>query len=651
MTAAPAKLAPTLAVPWWDRSSRWIAFGMFVAVLLAYAPIFSAGYIWDDAGHVTRPELRTLGGLFRIWFEPGATQQYYPLLHSAFWLEAHVWGDAPLGYHLLNLLLHATSACLFAAVLRRLAVPGAWLAAILFALHPVAVESVAWVSEQKNTLSTALYLFAALAYFRFDEGRAPKAYAWASFLFFLALATKTVAATLPAALLVIFWWRRGTLNLRRDVVPLLPWFGLSLAGALTTSWVEHTLIGAAGADFNLDPVQRVLLAGRAFWFYASKVIWPIDLMFVYPRWTIDASVWWQLLFPLTAIGLVVALWFRHWRGTLAAVLLFGGTLFPALGFINVYPFIYSFVADHFQYLADLALFALIGAGASRFLPRVGVGVGATFITLVALTLGVLTFRQTTMYRSEVTLYETTLARNPAAWMAHINLGISLVNAGRAADAIPHYEAALKLRPDYAEGENNLGYALNAEHRPADAIPHFERALQLHPTYAEAHNNLGISLSQLGNAAEARRHFETAVQLNPHYPEAHLNLGLTLAESGQTNAAITQFAEAARLRPGYGEAELNWAIGLTLTDRFVEAVPHFRRALDLSPDSWTTHLMYGRALARANQLDEAVAQLSIALELNPNSAEAHGLLGQVFRQLGRPADASRELQEAARLGRR
>ncbi|MDI1318806.1 MAG: hypothetical protein PSW75_01255, partial [bacterium] len=337
----------------------WCAL-VFLLILVAYLPALSGGLLWDDNGHITRTDLRSWEGLFRIWSEIGATQQYYPLLHSAFWLEHHLWGDATLGYHLLNVLLHATTACLFGRLLQRLAVPGAWLAALLFALHPVCVESVAWISEQKNTLSAVFYLAAALAYLRFDDGeRTPRRYVLATGLFVLALLTKSVTATLPAALLVVGWWRRGRLDWRRDVRPLLPWFVLAGASGLFTAHFESALIGAQGADFNLGVLQRCLLAGRVVWFYLGKLAWPADLIFIYPRWTIDTAVWWQWLFPLAGLALLggLAWWSRQSRGPLAAALLFGGTLFPVLGFVNVYPFVFSFVADHFQYLASLAVFA------------------------------------------------------------------------------------------------------------------------------------------------------------------------------------------------------------------------------------------------------------------------------------------------------
>ena len=340
-------------------------------MFLVYQPAWQGGFIWDDEGHVTRPELRSWQGLCRIWFNLGATQQYYPLLHSAFWTEHILWGDATLGYHLLNIALHALAALLVAWILRRLAVPGAYLAAAIFALHPVQVESVAWITELKNTLSGVFYLGAALLYLRFDETRQRRLYLGALGLFVLGLLSKTVTATLPAALLVVFWWRRGRLSWRRDVLPLTPFFVLGAAAGVFTAWVERKLIGAEGAAFELSLIQRFLLGGRAVWFYLGKLLWPAKLLFIYPRWQLSQAVWWQYLFPAGALLLLAVLWGLRgrWRGPLAGLLFFVGTLFPVLGFCNVYPFIYSYVADHFQYLASLGIITLVAAGAALLLER------------------------------------------------------------------------------------------------------------------------------------------------------------------------------------------------------------------------------------------------------------------------------------------
>jgi hypothetical protein len=340
---------------------------LLMATLTAYFPALTGDFLWDDAGHVTNPALQSWSGLARIWFEVGATQQYYPLLHTAFWIEHRLWGDATVGYHVINVLWHVTSACLLVSILRRLAIPGAVLAASVFALHPVCVESVAWISEQKNTLSTVFYLAAALAWLRFEDDRRPARYAIASLWFLAAMLTKTVTATLPAALLVLAWWRHGRLSWRDDVRPLLPWLALGVSAGLGTAWFESTHIGASGDAFTLSLVERGLLAGRVVWFYLGKLLWPVDLTFFYPRWTIDATSAWQWLFPAATLGLLAGLvwWQRRNRAPLAAALLFGGTLFPVLGFVNVYPFVFSYVADHFQYLAGLAPLALLTAAATR----------------------------------------------------------------------------------------------------------------------------------------------------------------------------------------------------------------------------------------------------------------------------------------------
>ena len=337
--------------------AAWLAAAVLaVAVFLAYQPCWQGGFLWDDDAHVTAPALRSWQGLWRIWSDVGATVQYYPLLHTAFWLEHRLWGDAVLGYHLLNVALHCLAAFLAWAVLRRLKVPGAPLAAAVFALHPVHVESVAWIAEQKNTLSAVFYLAAMLAYLRFDRSRKVPAYLGAFGLFVLALLTKTVTATLPGALLVVFWWQRGRLSWRRDVLPLVPFLLVGAGMGLITTWWELEHNRCVGPEFHMTWMQRSLLAGRAVWFHAGKLFWPEPLIFIYPRWRLDPAAAWQYAFPLAAVALLAALWAlrRRTRGPLAAALFFGGTLFPTLGFFNLYTFRYTYVANHYQYLASLA---------------------------------------------------------------------------------------------------------------------------------------------------------------------------------------------------------------------------------------------------------------------------------------------------------
>ncbi len=653
---------------------------IFAVTLLAYLPAVRGGFLWDDDGHVTREDLRSLGGLERIWCEMGATQQYYPLLHTAFWVEHRLWGDAVVGYHLANILLHAAAACLLVAVVRRLALPGAYLAGLIFALHPVCVESVAWISEQKNTLSTVFYLGSALVYLRFDQDRRPSRYFLAMSLFVLALLTKTVTATLPAALLVVFWWQRGRLQWTRDVWPLLPWFGLGATAGLLTSWVERTFIGAQGADFTLNLLERGLLAGRVIWFYLGKLVWPADLMFIYPRWTVDGAVWWQYLFPLGSLALVagLALLARRPRGPLtraataglapaaaaglAGFLIFAGTLFPVMGFINVYPFIFSYVADHFQYQACLGIIVPVAAGltlaagplltsrapALRQLAPVGAA------ALVAV-LGALTWIHSGTFRDGQTLYRDTLARNPACSMAHNNLGLILSQiAGRMPEAIGHYEAALRINPRYAEAHLNLGSALaKIPGRLFEAIAEDEAALRIFPGLADAHNNLGVALSQVsGRMPEAVDQFEAAVRLRPGSAEMHDNLGVALISIPKRLPEATDHLETAmRINPGSAVMHSHLGVALTKTPgRLPEAMVQFEEAVRLSPGSAAMHNQLGIALAKIpERLPEAIAQFEAAVRIDPGSAEAHENLGKTLLQVpGKLPEAIAHLEAAVRL---
>ena len=630
---------------------------IFCATLVAYLPALRGSLLWDDYGHLTRPDLQSLHGLWRIWFDLGATQQYYPLLHSAFWMEHRLWGDAVLGYHLTNVLLHAASACLVVMIVRRLALPGAWLAGLVFALHPVCVESVAWISEQKSTLSGVFYLAAALAYLHFDRSRRASQYWLALGLFVLALLSKTVTATLPAALLVIFWWQRGRIAWKRDLLPLVPWLALGASAGLFTAWVERTLIGAEGADFTLTLLQRCLLAGRVICFYAGKLFWPVNLTFFYPHWTVDSGEWRQYLFPAAVLALAVglALVARRHRGPLAGFLIFAGTLFPVLGFFNVYPFRFSYVADHFQYLACLGIVVPVSAALAMAARRIPAGKlpRIAMAALLPALLGSLTWAQSGMYRDVETLYTETLARNPGSWLAHNNLGDTLhLMPGRLADAIAEYRMAASLAPGFEKAHNNLGNALTEAGRPQEAIPELETALRIKPRYAEAHNNLGDALAQMpGNLPAAMDEFQTALRIKPDFAEAHYNLGNALAQIPERMPdAIAQFQEAIRIRPDYLAAHANLGGMLAQTPGGLPAaIAEFQAALRIAPHSAEAHYNLGSALRLQGRLADAIAEYQAALRIEPDSANAHYNLANALLQMpGRLPDAVAEYREALRL---
>jgi Flp pilus assembly protein TadD len=527
----------------------------------AYVPALRAGFIWDDDDYVTANRmLRSAAGLWRIWSEPGAVPQYYPLTFTTFWLESHAWGFNAAGYHAVNVALHALSAVLLWRVLSFLRVPGAWLAAAIFAVHPVEVESVAWITERKNTLSGTCYLGALLSYLHFACGRGRRRgrfYALALVLFAAALLSKTVAASLPAVLAVILWWKRDRLD-AAALAPLVPMFALGLAAGSVTAWLEKTYVGAVGADWNLSLIERGLIAGRALWFYAASIIWPHPLVFFYPRWRIDAGIWWQYAYPVAAALVVACLY--GWRkrigkGPLAAVLCFVLILVPALGFVDVFPMRYSFVADHFQYLGSIACIALVAALVWRIpvVPR-------TVISVVALALlSVLTWFRAGEFRDQETLWRATIEKNPAAWMAHNNLGLQLFARGRAEEAMAHYRAALAVKPDDAFAANNLGRALAAAGNLDEAVAEFHRALASEPQNAEARTNLGNALAAQGHLSEAAAEYRIALEVRPRYADAHNNLANVLAMLGRTDEAIAHYRAALAIDPEYRDARDNLAL--------------------------------------------------------------------------------------------
>ncbi len=673
-----------------DRRRQWpswlVGAALLVATLAAYQPAWHGGLLWDDDKHVTSPELQSLHGLTRIWFDLGATQQYYPVTHTAFWVAHRLWGNATLPYHLVNIGLHALSAFLVLVILRRLGVPGAILAAALFALHPVQVQSVAWISEWKNTLSGVFFLLSGLIYLRFDSDRRPRDYAASVGLFVLALLAKSVTAVLPGVLLVIFWWQRGRLEWRRDVVPTLPLFAVGATAGLFTAWVERTYIGAQGAEFHLSAIDRLLIAGRAIWFYLGKVFWPVDLNFEYPRWSIDSSVAWQYIFPLAGLALLAVCWLlrKRSRAPLAALLLFGGILFPALGFLNVYPFKYSFVADHFQYLAMIPIVTAVAAGATiasnRWLvDRRSIATVAGGVLVAAL--AVMTWNQSHDYRDAVTLYRSILARNPTSWLAHANLG-ALLRPTAPDEALAHLTEAVRLKPDSDVGHYNLANLLQQIGRSDDAVREYRETIRLTPGMALAHYNLGNTLLQMGRAAEAqaaytdairldpnlalahggmcralqalgkpdeaRRSCETAIRLQPDLAVLHYDYAGVLMAQERLEDAVAEYTTATRLRPDSVEAQNDLGSVLQQLGRFEEARQHYEAALAISPDLGLTHSALCSTLQMLHRLDDARRECEAAVRLQPELAVAHYDLGNILQQQGQLEASVAQYLEALRL---
>ncbi|HEY5313333.1 MAG TPA: tetratricopeptide repeat protein [Pirellulales bacterium] len=526
--------------------------GIVCLTFVAYVPALSAGWIWDDDHYVTKnPLLRTPGGLLSIWLDPAATPQYYPLVYTTFWLEYHVWRLAPLGYHLVNLLLHAANAVLAYRVLRLLMLPGALLAALIFSVHPVEVETVAWVTERKNLLSTLFYLGALGSFLRYwpadrsePAAGANKWYLASLLMYSAALLSKTVTCSLPAAILLLRWWKIGHVG-KRAWLMTAPMFAVGGYLAVITVVLEKYHVGAVGEPWDLSFASRLLIAGRALWFYLAKLAWPGNLIFIYPRWHIDPHVPWQWAWPI-AFALLLAgclvLRRRIGRGPLAALLLFAGTLLPALGFFDTYPMRFSFVADHFQYLASLACIAAFSATLAA---RLGTQALRAVSLVIVILLVPLAWHRIPAFRDDESLWNDTLAKNPDAWMAHNNLATLLAKQGKYAAAAEHYARVVQINPGYPQAHANLASQLAILGRPREAEAQFREALRLAPHYAEAHYNYGTVLAKAGKYAAAKAEYERAVHDDPLLGLAQYNLAVLLLSEHQPAEAAKHFHAALR----------------------------------------------------------------------------------------------------------
>lgn len=610
---------------------RPTTFGIVLIILLtfiAYIHAIQAGFIWDDPDYViTNHTLRDFQGLAEMWTNPRSLPQWYPLVHTTFWIEYHLWGLNPHGYHVVNVLLHIASSLLLWRVLSRLHVPGAWLAGAIFALHPVHVESVAWITERKNVLSAVFALLSLLAYLKFvdnDEKRArpldvDRYYVWSLVFFVAALLSKSVTATLPGVLGVMVWWKRGTIRWR-DLAPLVLFVVIGAASGLHTAYIEMHHVGAMSdriVELDLSLLDRFVLAGRVIWFYFTKLLIPWPLVFIYPQWVKpDATVWWQWVFPMGVIvGLLVLLMSakRFGKGPAVTGLVFCGALFPALGFLNVYPMRFSYVADHFQYHASMALIAALAAG-------VWVLAGRAAATLL-IPLLLLTFVRARVFHSEETLWLDTIAKNPDSWMVNTNLAHVYRNDGRYDLADRYYLRALELRPDIHDTHTNVGMAYGQRREFEKALYHLNEALKVNPDFAPAYYSIGLVYQLQGRTDLALESFRIALEKNPSYPEANHRLGRILERQGNTLEAIERYRLAVGAQPASAEARYDLAVSLLGLKQFPEAAANLLEVVRLRPDwaeAWSNLGASQFALGRA---DDAARSYERALRLKPDLAQA------------------------------
>jgi protein O-mannosyl-transferase len=645
---------------------RWRAW-LFVLLLagvttLAYRPAWNGGFLWDDDAYVTSNDLLIApDGLRRIWFSFDSPSQYFPLVYTTFRIERALWGLNPAGYHVVNILLHIANALLVWQLLARLKVPGGWLAAAIFALHPVHAESVAWITERKNVLMAVFFLVTLLAWIEFVDERTMRRwrfYALALVLYALALFSKTTACTLPAALLLILWLQKKPIGKQR-LVQVVPFFMLGVAMGLLTVWWERYHQGTHGPLFALSPIERILIASRAVWFYLGKLIWPSSLTFIYPQWTIAPTHLLDYRWLLATGALCAVIYFMRryvGRSVEVAALFFVATLSPVLGFIMLYTFRYTFVADHYQYMASIGPIALASAGvtslagafkASRYF------IFGTAVSIVA-TLAVLTWRQSATYADIEPLWRTTIARNPNCWMAHNNLGIVLSQKGEIDDAIAHYRKTLEMRPDYSEADYNLGNALLQKGELDEAIMHCQRAVAAQPNDPEAHVGLGNALVQKALIDEAIVHYQKALAIRPYYVAAHYNLSHAFLEKGEADAAIFHCAAALSIQPEHADAHTNIATALLEKGQVADAIVHYEKALKIAPRSVSAqnNLAWILATSSSASLRSGNKALELARQANQLSGGGNPVvlrsLAAAYAEVGQFAKAVEVAQGALRL---
>ena len=628
------------------RGRRYTAAGSIVLVTLAvYIPAIRGGFVWNDeeVGGLTKNIVLEENGLYRVWFTTESVN-YWPMVWTSYWLEHQLWGLNPTGYHVVNVLLHAACALLIWRILIRLNIPGAWLAALVFAVHPVNVESVAWITQRKNILSLLFFLVALLSYLRFEDCRR-RAWYWMTVVSFLvAMLSKGAVVSLPVVLLLCGWWRRGAIT-RRDLLRSLPFFAVAALMSGVEIWFQYAR--AIGEDVIRDDtiLQRLIGAGWVVWFYIYKALLPIRLCFIYPRWEIDATNWLAYLPGLALLALLGLCWRyrRSWgRPLVFALGYYVLTLGPALGFVDIYFMRYSLVADHYQYVSIIAIIALAVCAGRVVLKWLGQARGwptRAVAAALVLVLGLLTWQQGYAYENAETLWRDTLRKNPTAWMAHSNLGNMLTAQGELDEAIGHYRQALRLKADNAEVHNNLGNALALKGRPDEALGCYREALRLKPDYADAYNNLGFVLALQGKLEQAIDHYRRALEFSPGYVKAHVNLGHALSQQGLHNEAMQRYELAARLDPDHDSL-----------------IPHLREALRLVSDSPELHCELGRRLVATGRPDEALQHFRQAARLRPNwplplKELAWTLATQLDANLYQKQEAIRVGERAAELTRR
>lgn len=689
------------------RPVHWIYVGIIIIwCMLAYIPALRAGFIYDDAPHILHSPTLTHSweSLVYVWIRPAWTPQYYPLTHTLWWMQYQLWGFSPLGYHLVNILGHIGVSVLLWKVLVNLQIDVriAFLTAAVFALHPVHVESVAYVSELKNIVSALWYFMSGLYYLKFhyqlnDEDSTLRVKRWMAILYYslsllmyvAALLSKTVTASLPVAMALVLWWKDGRIR-RCHMIALFPFVVLGMALGLTTAWLERHQIGTAAFpdEFGFTVAERFLIAGRATCFYAQKLLWPGDLTINYIRWTVDTLIWQHWLYLLAVVGVIGSLWVaRRWigRGPLVSCLYFVITLAPALGFVDVYPFRFSFVADHYQYLASIGVIIIISSACVWVYDHGTTAVrrmAPAMVVIWLVCLSAATWRHCGVFRDNKTLWMHAVERNPASWVGHLNLAGIFTEEGDFQVARDYAERAIRIRPELAECHSQYVIILAMQGEEDAAIEYinhmeeanivsdalrvmrvmvllearqFDKALEYSKQAvrdAQDKDRIqwieGAALLALGRVQEAEAQLRHSVRSAPLRAEGHQYLAKVLLALGRSDEAIESLRTAARILPHNVQLQSQLSDMFWSRGKYRDAIEHLAYAVEAAPENAVLRITFGERLISAGAKWRGVRQLRRAIGLAPNNAEAWHRLAVALAGVNRRTDAIAASQRAMEL---
>ncbi len=606
---------------------------------LPYLSVIHAGFVWDDDVLITDNALvKDPGGLWRAWWTT-ETPEFYPITQSLFWIEWRMWGANATGYHVVNILLHALGAVLVWQLLGVLKIPGAFVAALIFAVHPVNVASVAWVSEGKNTVSLIFYLLALIGFVKFRNSSMSKWYIISLIMFACALLSKTSVVMLPIILIGIIWWQRGLPN-RKDIVQTIPFFALSCLFAwIALHFQDKSDHPGQYLSLAFSPTQRLVLAGQIWWFYLSKLLFPVNLVAIYPRWDLSSMAPWQYLCPLSALAVLTILWLARHRigkGPAAAMLYFTLSLFPILGFFNFKYMNHSFVADHLQYVACLGPLALVGAGIAWCcgrLGRSGTWVHAAAGAVILVPLGILTFHQGQVYKDIEVFSWAILEKNPDNWGTYDNLDLFYDSHNKQDEGLRRFIDHLERNPRSVEANNHMGNWWRRAGNADKALSYYQKALAIQPDNWDIQNNIGTLLADQGKLEEALAYLQSVVKAQPRLGGSCFNLGSVLFRLGKVDEAVSYLQKAAEYEPSDNEIRQALDQAMSLQRQLALDLEIYQAKLKAAPQDPAVHLKLGQILERQGKPKEAMSHYHKAIE-QARAAGKQDLVREIEQRLSK-----------------